>query len=76
MIFFLTFALACSPQEKFNHFCEARCNYDQDKSWWVTKGKTVPYLCHCGNPVNMKNPNLKIPRNFKVETLTASEPYE
>lgn len=65
-----TFALACTPFDEFKIMCKARCNFDRDKSHWVTKGKTVPYVCHCGNPVTSE-PNLVIPRNFKVDVLTS-----
>lgn len=67
MIFFLTLALACNPVDEFKIMCKARCNFDKDRSHWVTK-KDNKLQCHCGNPVTM-DPNLKIPRNFNPEVL-------
>lgn len=69
MIFLFTLALACSHVDEFKIMCKARCNFDKDRSHWVTK-KGEKLQCHCGNPVTMDNANLKIPRDFKIKTLT------
>ncbi len=71
--FFLTLALACTPYDEFKIMCKARCNFDQDKSHWVSKGVSTPYVCHCGNPVRVDSSNLVIPRNFKVDVLVDSD---
>lgn len=68
MIFLFALALACSPVDEFKIMCKARCNFDRDRSHWVTK-KGEKLICHCGNTVQMDNPNLKLPRNMNADIL-------
>jgi len=70
MIYFLTFALACSPLDIQKIKCDTICKQDGDDI-----GVTIKGICYCSNKRDTKKVPFKLNRDLRVDVMKKDDDY-